>query len=79
MSFLIAAGPKSVRAGEDGKIEIFDPYIGCEVGTISLRDIEINGGRPEDISPFIHEIVFDHLYEDTPSTARGRIHRIEYE
>ena len=79
MSFLIAAGPKSVRAGEDGKIEIFDPYAGCEVGTISLRDIEINGRAPEDITPFIHEIVFDRLYEDAPSTARGRIHQIEYQ
>jgi hypothetical protein len=79
MSFLIAVGPKSVRAGEDGKIEIFDPYVGCEMETIALKDIEINGNAPEDITPFIHEIVFDRLHEDSPSTARGKIHRIEYE
>jgi hypothetical protein len=79
MSFLIAVGPKSVRAGEDGKIEIFDPYVGCEVETIALKNVEINGVKPEDMSPFIHEIVFDHLYDDAPSTARGRIHRVEYE
>lgn len=78
MSFLIAAGPKSVRAGEDGKIEVFDPYVGCEVDTIELKNIEINGKKPEDITPFLHEIVFDHLYDDTPSTARGVIRRIEY-
>lgn len=79
MSFLIAVGPKSIRAGEDGKIEVFDPYVGSEVGTIALKNVEINGVKPEDMSPFIHEIVFDHLYDDAPSTARGRIHRVEYE
>jgi len=78
MSFLIAAGPKSIRRGEDGKIEVFDPYVGCEIDAISLSGIEINGTQPDDIAPFIHEIVFDHLYDDAPSTARGTIRRIDY-
>lgn len=79
MSFLIAAGPKSVRRGEDGKIEVFDPYISCEVGEIHLKNIEVNGKRPASIDPYIHEIVFDRLHEDAPSTARGRIRHVEYE
>jgi len=78
MSFLIAVGPKSIRRGEDGKIEVFDPYIGSEVDAIELKNIEINGEKPDDIAPFIHEIVFDHLYDDAPSTARGKIRRIKY-
>ena len=79
MSFLVAVGPKSVRAGENGKIEIFDPYIGCEVGEIELKNIEINGQKPDDIAPYIHEIVFDRLHPDAPSTAAGRVRRIIYE
>ena len=78
MSFLIAAGPKSIRRGEDGKTEVFDPYVSCEIDAISLSGIEINGTQPDDIAPFIHEIVFDHLYDDAPSTARGTIRRIDY-
>ncbi len=79
MSFLIAVGPKSIRRGEDGKIEVFDPYIGCEVGSIALENITVNGVRPGDIRPFIREIVFDRLYDDAPSTARGVIRSIKYE
>jgi len=78
MSFLIAVGPKSVRYGSDGKLEIFDPYLGCEVGEITLKDISVNGERKDDLTPFIHEIVFDHLYEDAPSTAAGRIRSIRH-
>lgn len=78
MSFLIAVGPKSIRRGEDRKIEVFDPYIGCEIGIISLKNITVNGEKPQDIAPYIHEIVFDHLYDDAPSTARGRIRAVEY-
>lgn len=79
LSFLIAVGPKSIRRGEDGKIEVFDPYIGCDVGAVALKNITVNGVRPDDIAPYIREIVFDRLHEDAPSTARGVVHRIEYE
>ncbi len=82
MSFLAAVGPKSVRGGHDGskgKIEIFDPYIGCKVGAMTLRNITVNGAKPDDITPYIHEIVFDHLYDDAPSTARGTVGEILYE
>lgn len=81
MSFLIAVGPKSVRRGtgeQEGKIEVFDPYVGCEVGVIELKNITINGIKPDDITPYIHEIVFDHLYDDAPSTARGSVREIIY-
>jgi len=79
MSFLLTAGPKSVRTGSDGKIEVFDPNIGCTVDCIHLKNILINGEKPADIRPYLHEIIFDHLYDDAPSTARGSILRIEYE
>ena len=82
MSFLIAVGPKSVRGGHgdsEGKVEIFDPYIGCEVGSITLKNITVNGVKPDDIAPYVHEIVFDHLYDDAPSTAAGRIGKIAYD
>lgn len=82
MSFLITVGPKSVRGGFAGmsdKVEIFDPYVGCEVGCITLKNITVNGAQPDDLSPFIREIAFDHLYNDTPSTAAGKIGEIRCE
>ena len=75
-SCLMTVGPKSVRSGDR---EVFDPYLGGTVECVSLKNIRINGTCPDDISPYIREIVFDHLYDDGPSTARGTIRRIEYE
>lgn len=76
LSFLACIGPKSVRF-EDGT-EVFDPYFSSCVDTLYLENITVNGARPEDISPYIKEIVFDKLYDDTPSSGMGKINNIIY-
>ena len=73
---LIAVGPKSnIYQGS----ETFDPYLSSTLGTLSLKNIRINGEAPEDITPYVREVVFDHLYEGSPSSGRGTIERLEYE
>ena len=76
MSYLMCIGPKSVRL-ENGD-EVFDPYFSSEAKNVHLNNITVNGERPQDISPYVKEIVFDKLYEDIPSTAYGKIHNIYY-
>lgn len=72
-SYLFCIGPKSVRKGD---YEIFDPYLSSSVDTLILEDIRINGERITDATPYVREIVFDHLYEEAPSTAKGEIKQI---
>ena len=76
-SFLLCARPKSCLVG-DGTVEVFDPYVSCEVGSAELSDIRINGETPKKIEPFIREIVFDDINRDGRSTGRGKIDRIIY-
>ncbi len=76
LSYLACIGPKSVRFN-DGT-EVFDPYFSSTVDTLYLESITVNGARPEDISPYIKEIVFDKLYDDIESSGRGIIKSIEY-
>ncbi len=76
LSYLACIGPKSVRF-EDGT-EVFDPYFSSTVDTLHLESITVNGVRPEDISPYIKEIVFDKLYDDIESSGKGIIKSIEY-
>ncbi|MBQ4108068.1 MAG: hypothetical protein IJC80_01565, partial [Clostridia bacterium] len=76
LSYLACIGPKSVRF-DDGT-EVFDPYFSSCVDTLFLENITVNGARPEDISPYVKEIVFDKLYDDTPSSGVGKINNIIY-
>ncbi len=76
LSYLICAGPKSVRFSDGG--EVFDPYLSSTVKNIFLEGITVNGVVPEDISTYIKEIAFDSLYDDIPSTASGKIENIYY-
>lgn len=76
LSSFIKVGPKSARVGN---IETFDPYLSCDVNMLSLKNIRINDVQPEDITPYIEEIVFDPLYEDGPSTAQGTVGQIAYQ
>lgn len=75
-SYLMCIGPKSVRL-DDG-VEIFDPYFSSVAKYVFLENIRINGEKPNDISPYVKEIVFNSLYDDIPSTAYGKIENISY-
>ncbi len=80
MSFLCCAGPKSCIANfGNGEIEVFDPYVSCTVGELRLKDILINGTKPDDIKPYIREISFDNINGDGRSTGSGKIEKIIYE
>lgn len=79
-SYLLAAGPKSVRfdRGTARETEIFDPHISCTVGEVILRNICVNG----EIIPlsamdgYIREIRFDDIYGDGTATGRGEIRTV---
>lgn len=73
MSFLICAGPKSVRIGDT---EVFDPYLDSTVGKIELKNIRINGEMSFSINDVIHEIKFYDINSDGNSTAEGKIKKI---
>ncbi len=76
LSYLFCVGPKS---SVNGGYEIFDPYLSCEVGEVKVHDLRINGEAPEDIAPYIREIVFDDINGDDRSTGRGAIGSVCYE
>lgn len=76
LSYLICAGPKSVVNGE---YEVFDPYIKCEIGNISLKNICINGEIPNDVMPYILEIAFNNVNDDGRSDGFGKIRCVTYE
>lgn len=76
LSYLAAIGPKSVRFNNG--TEVFDPYFSSTVENLYLENITVNGTRPDDISPYIKEIVFDKLYDDIESSGKGKIEHIIY-
>ena len=71
MSFLACVGPKSVRAWES---EFFDPYINCTVENIYLKNVKVS---PENTENYIHEIVFNDIYNDGTATGKGTIKNIK--
>lgn len=75
-SYLMCIGPKSVRL-KDGT-EIFDPYFSSVAQNVHLENIRINDKRPENIAPYVKEIIFDKLYDDIPSSASGKINNLFY-
>ena len=74
-SYLLCIGPKSARK-TDGR-EVFDPSFSSVAEVITFENIRINGEKMTDVTPYLREIVFDRLWDDTPSTASGKILKIE--
>ncbi len=75
-SYLMCIGPKSIRL-EDGR-EVFDPYLSSVAENVYFENITVNEKKPDDISPFVKEIVFDRLYLDISSSGSGKIKNIIY-
>lgn len=73
MSFLVCAGPKSVRL--NGR-EIFDPDANCVVDNLHLSRIFVNGERVADVSDYVHAIVLDDPYGDGTVYSRGEINHV---
>ncbi|MBO5127467.1 MAG: hypothetical protein J6D10_07840, partial [Clostridia bacterium] len=76
-SYLFCVGPKSCVTG-NGTVEVFDPYVSCEVGTVELTDIRVNGVQPDDIAPYIRAVTFDNINNDNRSTGSGTIANVVY-
>lgn len=77
LSYLFCVGPKSIIV-QDGAVEVFDPYVSCEVGTVELTDILVNGEQPDDIAPYIRAVAFDNINNDNRSTGHGTIANVIY-
>ncbi len=71
-SYLLCAGPKSCVV-DDGKREIFDPYVSCRIGTVEWKNIRINGIEPDSIEPYIRTVCFEDVNRDGLSTGRGTV------
>lgn len=74
MSYLLAVGPKSACIGE---VEIYDPYIKCNVKSIVLKNIKINGEYIKNADDYIKCIKFDRLYDSEYSSGFGTIENIK--
>ena len=72
LSHLVCIGPKSciVSRGE-GKspYEIFDPYVNCHVGEITIEGLQVEGVLKEPV----HCVQFDNINGDGLSTGRGTV------
>ena len=72
LSHLVTVGPKSVVLdGRDGRRrEVFDPYVSCSVGEVSLDGCEFGGALPEEL---VHATSFADVNRDGRSSGAGRI------
>lgn len=73
LSHLMTVGPKSAFfPGKDGEggTEVFDPYVECTVGRVTLGNVRCHGKVPDEL---VHETVFDDVDKDGRSSGRGRV------
>ena len=70
LSHLVTIGPKSIvhEASPERHLEIFDPYVSCRVGEVTIRDCSFTGTVPEEL---VHVTVFDDINRDGRSSGRG--------
>ena len=76
-SYLLCIGPKSCVVDE-GRQEIFDPYVSCKVETVELSRIRVNGSQPPSIDPFIRTVSFDDVNHDGRSAGSGEVETVLY-
>ena len=60
----------------DGKLEIFDPEINSLVENLYLKNVCINSEDTENAKNYIHQIVFDDIYNDGTAIGKGVIKNI---
>lgn len=75
LSYFASIGPKSIR--RDGK-EIFDPYINSSLTELVIKNVSVNDIplNSENSEKYIHEIVFDNLYEEGKERSCGKIEKL---
>lgn len=76
LSHLAVVGPKSCFfPGKDGEagMEIFDPYVSCRVGEVTVEGLRVRGAAPQEL---VRATVFDDVNRDGRSSGRGVIDRL---
>ena len=77
LSHLAVVGPKSCFFPEkDGTpgMEIFDPYVSCRVGRVTVEGLKVHGVAPQEL---VRATVFDDINHDGHSSGRGVIEKLE--
>jgi hypothetical protein len=77
-SHLAVVGPKSYRYTDNKTgeaIEIFDPWVSCNVEKVVLENITVNGEAPKEL---VHATEFNDINKDGNSTGKGVIKEIVY-
>jgi hypothetical protein len=74
---LAVVGPKSYRYNDNKgeAIEIFDPWVSCNVEKVVLENITVNGEAPKEL---VHATEFNDINNDGNSTGKGVIKEIVY-
>lgn len=75
-SHFITVGPRTGYIKEQ-KLEIFDPYIECEVKNVYYKNIKINGNAIKDLTSEIKEVQFGKLYESEIPFGYGKIENVQ--
>ena len=76
LSHLAVVGPKSCFFPEqDGTpgMEIFDPYVSCRVGEVTVEGLKVHGVAPKEL---VRATVFDDVNHDGNSSGRGIIEKL---
>jgi hypothetical protein len=76
LSHLAVVGPKSSRIPDKKgarDYEIFDPYVSCRVGRVTLENVRTHGVVPKDL---VFASSFDDINRDGLSTGRGVIEKL---
>ncbi len=76
LSHLAVVGPKSCYfPPKDGKpgLEIFDPYVSCRVGEVTVEGLKVTGTAPAEL---VRATVFDDINHDGRSSGRGVIEKL---
>ncbi|MBO4219488.1 MAG: hypothetical protein J5933_01005 [Clostridia bacterium] len=77
ISCMVAVGPKSTVVSDSrGPVEVFDPYLSCRVGRMTLKNVRINGRRDFSPDEAIRQISFDDINGDGKSTGKGTVDAI---
>ena len=55
-------------------MEIFDPYVSCRVGRVTVEGLKVHGVAPQEL---VRATVFDDINHDGHSSGRGVIEKLE--
>lgn len=71
LSHLAVVGPKSLRSG---RFEVFDPYVSCRIGRVTVEGLTVRGECPEEL---VRATVFEDVNADGRSSGRGVIEEFQ--